>query len=113
MRVLPVRWSGGACRQCSGRSRAWYGAEGSAQHHPGRVKEVYDHSEEAKRFVELTKVDALAVAVGSMHKMKVKQAVLDIERIKSDPSGGFGSAGPPRCFRCPDEAVQAAMKPDQ
>ncbi len=38
--------------------------------------------EEAQKFAERTKVDSLAVAVGSMHKMKVQEAELDIEQIK-------------------------------
>lgn len=38
--------------------------------------------EEALRFVEDTGVDSLAVAVGSVHRMKKKEAKLDHERIK-------------------------------
>ncbi|NLW56969.1 MAG: class II fructose-bisphosphate aldolase [Firmicutes bacterium] len=77
---------------------------------PEELKKYMTTPEEAKRFVELTKVDALAVAVGSMHKMKVKQAVLDIERIKairqavSVPLVLHGASG------VPDEAVQAAIE---
>jgi fructose-bisphosphate aldolase class II len=36
---------------------------------------------EAKKFVELTKVDSLAVAVGTVHRMKTRTAKLDFDRI--------------------------------
>ena len=77
---------------------------------PEELKKYMTTPEEAKRFVELTKIDSLAVAVGSMHKMKVKQAVLDIERIKairevvSVPLVLHGASG------VPDEAVKAAIQ---
>lgn len=38
--------------------------------------------EEAQEFWEKTRVDSLAIAVGSVHKMKVQKAQLDIERIR-------------------------------
>ena len=46
------------------------------------LKQYMTKPDEAKHFVEITKVDSLAVAVGSMHKMKMQSAKLDIERIK-------------------------------
>ncbi len=38
--------------------------------------------EEAKKFVEETGVDFLAVAVGSVHKMTSQAAKIDVERTK-------------------------------
>ncbi|NLY91824.1 MAG: class II fructose-bisphosphate aldolase [Firmicutes bacterium] len=66
--------------------------------------------EEAKAFVEQTKVDALAIAVGNMHKMKIKEAKIDIPRIKAIrqvvavPLVLHGASG------VPDEAVIEAVK---
>lgn len=37
--------------------------------------------DEAEKFVKLTEVDALAVSVGSVHRMRVQAAELDIQRI--------------------------------
>jgi len=37
---------------------------------------------EAERFVKLTEVDALAVSVGSVHRMRVQAAELDIDRLR-------------------------------
>lgn len=39
--------------------------------------------EEARRFVELTEVDSLAIACGSVHAMTAREAELDIPRIKA------------------------------
>ncbi|NPV53184.1 MAG: ketose-bisphosphate aldolase [Firmicutes bacterium] len=45
------------------------------------VRALMTKPEEALRFVEETQCDSLAVAVGSVHQMKVQEAKLDIERI--------------------------------
>jgi fructose-bisphosphate aldolase class II len=37
--------------------------------------------EEAERFAKLTRVDALAISVGNVHRMKTQSATLDIPRI--------------------------------
>lgn len=44
--------------------------------------EDYTKPEEAKKFVELTGVDRLAVAVGNIHGISLDEPDLDIERIK-------------------------------
>ncbi len=46
------------------------------------VRALMTDPEEAARFVELTGVDSLAVAVGSVHAMRQQAAKLDIPRIK-------------------------------
>ena len=46
------------------------------------LKALMTDPEEALRFVELTQVDSLAVSVGSIHRMQVQEAHLDIERIQ-------------------------------
>lgn len=48
---------------------------------PERVKEMMAKPEEAIKFVELTGVDSLAAAVGSIHGCREQIAKLDIERI--------------------------------
>ncbi|MFH0897367.1 MAG: ketose-bisphosphate aldolase [Candidatus Bathyarchaeota archaeon] len=48
-----------------------------------QVKALLTQPEEAAEFSKLTGVDALAVAVGSVHRMTVQEAVLDIDRIKA------------------------------
>ena len=48
---------------------------------PEEVRALMTKPEEALRFVEETQCDSLAVAVGSVHQMKVQEAKLDIERI--------------------------------
>lgn len=50
---------------------------------PEELKKYMTKPEEAKEFVDKTHIDSLAVAVGSMHKMKTQAAKLDIERIKA------------------------------
>ncbi len=45
------------------------------------MKKYYTTPKEAEEFFEKTKVDSLAVSVGSAHKMKIQSAVLDIDRI--------------------------------
>jgi fructose-bisphosphate aldolase class II len=39
--------------------------------------------EEAERFAKLTSVDALAISVGNVHRMKTQSATLDIPRIRA------------------------------
>ncbi|HCD42107.1 MAG: ketose-bisphosphate aldolase [Bacillota bacterium] len=46
------------------------------------VEALMTDPEEAKRFVEETGVDFLAVAVGSVHKMTAQAAKIDVERTK-------------------------------
>ena len=46
------------------------------------VKALLTQPEQAAEFVKLTGVDALAVAVGSVHRMKAQTATLDISRIR-------------------------------
>lgn len=48
---------------------------------PEEMQQFMTTPEEALEFVEETGVDALAVAVGSAHRMRVQTATLDIERI--------------------------------
>ncbi len=73
------------------------------------LKKYLTRPEEALEFVELTGVDFLAIAVGSMHKMKVQEAKLDIERIKairqavSVPLVLHGASG------VPDKAIKEAI----
>jgi len=49
---------------------------------PEQIKALMTQPEEAAKFVELTKCDSLAVAIGSVHAMKTREARLDIERLK-------------------------------
>lgn len=49
---------------------------------PEELEKLMTDPEEARRFVEETQVDSLAVSVGSVHKMKTQAARLDIERIQ-------------------------------
>ncbi len=46
------------------------------------VEMLMTNPDEALKFVELTGVDSLAVAVGSIHRMLKQEAKLDLERIK-------------------------------
>ncbi len=46
------------------------------------LKQYMTEPDEALNFVEQTGIDFLAVSVGSMHKMKVRKAILEIDRIK-------------------------------
>lgn len=46
------------------------------------VKVLLTQPEQAAEFVKLTGVDALAVSVGSVHRMRVQAATLDINRIR-------------------------------
>ena len=45
------------------------------------VESFMTNPEQAEKFVKLTEIDALAVSVGSVHRMKVQAAMLDIDRI--------------------------------
>lgn len=45
------------------------------------LRQFFTKPEEAVEFFQKTGVDSLAVSVGSAHKMKVREAILDIERI--------------------------------
>ena len=49
---------------------------------PPEVKDAMARPEEAKRFIEKTSADSLAVAVGSIHALLSKTAELDIERLE-------------------------------
>lgn len=49
---------------------------------PEQIEALMTQPEEAAKFVELTKCDSLAVAIGSVHAMKTREARLDIERLK-------------------------------
>lgn len=54
--------------------RAWTAEE---------LESLMTSPQDAGRFVAETGVDALAVAVGSVHRMRVRSATLDIERIRA------------------------------
>lgn len=45
------------------------------------VKNIYTEPEEAERFARETGVDALAVAIGTLHRMEVQGAVIQYDRI--------------------------------
>ncbi|NLP18810.1 MAG: class II fructose-bisphosphate aldolase family protein [Firmicutes bacterium] len=45
------------------------------------LRQFFTKPEEAVEFFQASGVDSLAVSVGSAHKMKVQEAILDIERI--------------------------------
>ncbi|MFH1824492.1 MAG: class II fructose-bisphosphate aldolase [Candidatus Firestonebacteria bacterium] len=47
-----------------------------------QIEALMTQPEEVKKFVELTKCDSLAPAIGSVHAMKTREAKLDIERLK-------------------------------
>ena len=46
-----------------------------------QVKAAMTDPDEAKKFLDLTKADSLAVAVGSVHAMQAQAAELDLQRI--------------------------------
>lgn len=50
---------------------------------PEEVEAAMTDPDQAKEFIDLTGADSLAVAVGSVHAMKARQAALDILRIKT------------------------------
>ena len=47
-----------------------------------QLRQLYTRPEEARRFVEETGVDALAVAVGTVHAMPIQNAAIDFQRLK-------------------------------
>ena len=47
-----------------------------------QLQKLYTRPEDAKRFVEETGVDALAVAVGTVHGMPMQKAQIDFQRLK-------------------------------
>jgi fructose-bisphosphate aldolase class II len=49
---------------------------------PEQVDKAMTQPDEAVKFVELTTIDSLAVAIGSVHAMKDRTAQLDIPRLK-------------------------------
>ena len=46
-----------------------------------QLQELYTRPEEARRFIEETGVDALAVAVGTVHGMPIQSANIDFQRL--------------------------------
>jgi ketose-bisphosphate aldolase len=50
---------------------------------PEEVQDAMAKPEEAKRFVEQTGADSLAVAIGSVHALLAQAATLDIERLEA------------------------------
>lgn len=47
------------------------------------VKSFYTEPEEAKRFAEETEVDALAVAIGTVHRMQTQTASIQFDRLQA------------------------------
>lgn len=47
-----------------------------------QLQALYTRPEEARRFVEETGVDALAVSVGTVHGMPIQNAAIDFQRLK-------------------------------
>jgi len=47
-----------------------------------RLQQLFTRPEDARRFVEKTGVDALAVAVGTVHGMPIQNAAIDFQRLK-------------------------------
>lgn len=64
-----------------------------------KAKAMYTVPEEAKRFVEETGIDAVAVAVGTLHRMQAQEAniqydrLAEIERVVNIPLVIHGSTG--------------------
>ncbi|HIC93804.1 MAG TPA: ketose-bisphosphate aldolase [Anaerolineae bacterium] len=50
---------------------------------PEEVRAAMTDPDQAKEFIELTGADSLAVAVGSVHAMRAREAELDIDRIEA------------------------------
>jgi len=50
---------------------------------PEEVEAAMTDPDQAKEFIELTGADSLAVAVGSVHAMRAREAELDIDRIEA------------------------------
>lgn len=74
------------------------------------IKALWTQPEQAAEFIKLTGVDALAVAVGSVHRMRTQEANLDIDRIRairkavSVPLVLHGSSG------VTDDSIKMAIK---
>ena len=47
-----------------------------------QLRQLYTRPEDARRFVEETGVDALAIAVGTVHGMPIQNAAIDFQRLK-------------------------------
>lgn len=45
-------------------------------------KSIYTEPEEAEEFARETKIDALAVAIGTLHRMEVQEAVIQYDRLE-------------------------------
>ena len=58
------------------------GAAGSKESAGGEDHSVYTQPDQAKEFVEYTKVDALAVAIGTAHGPYLKTPKLDLQRLE-------------------------------
>lgn len=50
---------------------------------PGHEQSVYTEPSEAEKFAEETGVDALAVAIGTVHRMQVQNANIQFDRLKA------------------------------
>ncbi|MCG8499481.1 MAG: class II fructose-bisphosphate aldolase family protein [Firmicutes bacterium] len=50
---------------------------------PGHEQSVYTEPAEAEKFAEETGVDALAVAIGTVHRMQVQNANIQFDRLKA------------------------------
>ncbi len=48
-----------------------------------RLREFFTRPEEARRYIEATEVDALAVSVGTVHRMPIKTARIDQECLRA------------------------------
>jgi fructose-bisphosphate aldolase class II len=48
-----------------------------------QIEAAMTQPDEAAKFIELTNADSLATALGSVHAMKIAEAVLDTERVKA------------------------------
>ena len=59
------------------------GHVGQADSEDNLLEDMYTTPEEAKKYVEDTGVDALAVAIGSAHGVYKKKPMLNIERLKA------------------------------
>ncbi len=46
------------------------------------VKSIYTEPEDAKRFVEETEIDAVAVAIGTLHRMQAQEAEIQYDRLE-------------------------------
>jgi fructose-bisphosphate aldolase class II len=49
---------------------------------PDQLRRLFTEPEDAKRFVAETGVDALAVAVGTVHRMPLQEARIDFQRLR-------------------------------